>query len=97
MNDARFDNSVSIFVGLGFPREVETVMQAHQVLTEWPFSNRGPAYTPAFKACQAALSDCAVVGTVRDAFEAFARDRGVLAPGALDTSVRGVADDWFVA
>jgi hypothetical protein len=97
MSAKRFDRPVSIFVGLGFPRDVETVLDAYQVLTEWPPASRGPAFEHAFAHCSAALADGADVQSVRTTFEAFARGRGILAPDALAASATAAAREWLGA
>jgi hypothetical protein len=93
--NARFHQPVSIFVGLGFPREVDSVLEAYKVLTEWPVYSRGPAHALALKACEAGLAGRALVRPVREAFEAFAEDRGILAPQALQASVARAAREWL--
>jgi hypothetical protein len=93
----RFDRPVSIFVGLGFPRDVETVLDAYQVLTEWPAASRGPAHERALARCRAVLAGEADAGRVRAAFETFARERGILAPEALAASARAAATGWLGA
>jgi hypothetical protein len=93
----RFDRPVSIFVGLGFPRDVETVLEAYQVLTEWPAASRGAAHERALVRCRAALADGGDVQGVRTAFETFARERGILAPDALTASAKAAAREWLGA
>jgi hypothetical protein len=93
----RFDRPVSIFVGLGFPRDVETVLDAYQVLTEWPSASRGAAHERALTRCRAALADGGDVQGVRTAFETFARERGILAPDALAASAKAAAREWIGA
>src|SRR4051812_13823975 len=85
--DLRFLKPVPIFVGLGFPREITSVLEAYKVLIEWSPRSRGPAHAPALKTCEAAMSGRAPVKQVRDAFEAFADERGILAPQALQACV----------
>ncbi|ESX82905.1 MULTISPECIES: DUF982 domain-containing protein [unclassified Mesorhizobium] len=77
MTKKSFGRPVPILVGLGFPRHVENVWQAYDVLNEWP--SRGPAHKAAFDACRAGLADEVDTQTVRAAFEAFARKAGILA------------------
>jgi hypothetical protein len=75
-----FEKPVSIFVGLGFPREVESVWDAFVVLNEWP--TRGPAHEAVLNACRAGMNGKFDAETIRDAFEAFAREAGILMPVA---------------
>jgi hypothetical protein len=91
LDGTRFDRPVSIFVGLGFPHDVETVQQAHQLLTEWSVASRGPHHAPALEYCEAALAGGVPAASVREAFETFARDRGVLASDALAAGALNVA------
>lgn len=95
MPNARFHQPVSIFVGLGFPREVDSVLEAYKVLTEWPTNSRGPAHALALKTCEAALAGRALVRPVREAFAAFAEDRGILAPQALEATAARLAGEWL--
>jgi hypothetical protein len=95
MSAKRFDQPVSIFVGLGFPHDVETVLEAYQVLTEWPAASHNPAYERALDRCRAGLADGADTESVRAAFETFARERGILAPDALAASATAAAREWL--
>jgi hypothetical protein len=88
-----FDRSVSIFVGLGFPREVRTPLEAFQVLTEWT-GRRGPDHAEAIVSCREALVNDADLGKARGDFEAFARNQGILAPDALEISAARYAREW---
>jgi uncharacterized protein DUF982 len=91
----RFNRPVAIFVGLGFPREIETVFDAFQALNEWSGA-RGEAYQVALQSCRDALTDSGDVAHARQMFEAFARDRDILAPDALAASARRHAEDWLL-
>jgi hypothetical protein len=95
LHDTRFDRPVSIFVGLGFPHDVETVGQAHQLLCEWSIASRGPHHMPALETCKAALAGRAPASSAREALETFARGRGVLASDALRASVSDLVDEWL--
>lgn len=96
MNSKRFAQPVSIFVGLGFPRDIETASEAFQVLIEWPGA-RSPTHTMALNVCRAAATGDVEAATARLAFEAFARARGVLAPEALAETAIRAADEWMAA
>ncbi|MGV1901651.1 DUF982 domain-containing protein [Agrobacterium sp. 22-3674b3] len=71
---------VTILVGLGFPAEVHSVMDAYRHLVEWPTSFRDTAHTIALKACQAALRGEVEAETARGLFAAFAEKHEILAP-----------------
>ncbi|PSJ62889.1 DUF982 domain-containing protein [Pseudaminobacter soli (ex Li et al. 2025)] len=94
MNAKRFTEPVAIFVGLGFPREIETVLDAYEVLNEWSGS-RGPWHNMALTRCRAALIKDEDVEAARIAFVAFARARGILAADALTASVERAAREWL--
>jgi len=64
MRPDMFRQPVTIFVGLGFPAEVQTVMDAYRHLAEWPASLRDIAHSVALRACSAALR-CAVISKPR--------------------------------
>jgi hypothetical protein len=89
----KFSQPVAIFIGLGFPYDVETPLDALRVLDEWTGS-RGPIHTMATGVCRSALAKKADTDAARLAFEAFARSRGLLAPDALDTAVQQAAEEW---
>lgn len=95
MLTTRFDKPVSVFVGLGFPRDVETVWQAYELLNDWP--HRGPAHAAALDACRAGLNGDVDADTVRGVFEAFARKAGILAPDALELAAADYAREWLSA
>ncbi len=97
MNRNAFHEPVAIFVGLGFPRHVENVVEAHQVLSDWPMGGRGPDHETALDACRSALAGAADADTAREWFERFARKRGILAPDAVMAPADRFSRDWFPA
>lgn len=94
MNTNRFAQPVSIFIGLGFPREIETASEAFQVLNEWDGA-RSPAHAAALDICCAACAGEVDVEPARVVFEAFARARGILASDALTMAAQQVVDEWM--
>ncbi|MBB3447010.1 MULTISPECIES: DUF982 domain-containing protein [unclassified Rhizobium] len=80
MKPDMFKQPVTILVGLGFPAEVKTVMDAYRHLAEWPVSLRDTAHSVAFKACSAALRGDIEAETARGLFAAFAEKHDLLAP-----------------
>lgn len=96
MTTKRFTRPVSIYIGLGFPRDVETVQEAREVLHEWSGA-RGPAYTAALLACQSALAGELAIEDARRAFETFASTIGIIAPDALSETAARAAEDWLAA
>ena len=75
-----FRQPVSILVGLGFPAEVRSVMDAYRHLVEWPASQRDGAHSVALKACTTALRGEIEAETARGLFAAFAEKHDLLAP-----------------
>lgn len=80
MKPDMFEQPVVVLVGLGFPAEVHTVMEAYRQLAEWPASLRDAAHSMAFKACSAALRGEIEAETARGLFAAFAEKHDLLAP-----------------
>jgi len=80
MKPDMFTRPVTILVGLGFPAEVRSVMDAYRHLAEWPTSFRDTAHSVAMKACQAALHGDIEAETVRGLYAAFAAKHDLLAP-----------------
>jgi len=91
-----FSRPVSVFVGLGLPREINSVLDAYQFLDEWAAS-RSPSHAATVALCQAALAGEGDSETVRVAFEAFAGARGILAPDAMELAVARAAEEWMLA
>lgn len=80
MKPDMFRRPVTILVGLGFPAEVRSVMDAYRHLVEWPASFRDTAHSVALKACLAALRGEIEAETARGLFKAFAEKHELLAP-----------------
>ena len=92
-----FTQPVSVFVGLGFPREVADVLEAYKLLNEWPQSSRGSDHLAALHSCAAVLGGHGTVIHAQRAFEDFANARGVLAPEALQRSAEVLGREWLAA
>jgi hypothetical protein len=80
MKPDMFKEPVAILVGLGFPAQVRSVMDAYRHLSEWPASLRDTAHSVALKACSAALRGEIEAETARGLFAAFAEKHDLLAP-----------------
>jgi hypothetical protein len=80
MKPDMFKEPVTILVGLGFPAQVRSVMDAYRHLSEWPASLRDTAHSVALKACGAALRGEIEAETARGLFAAFAEKHDLLAP-----------------
>ena len=77
MGITKFDHPVEVFVGLGFPREVETVVDAYAMLVEWngiPDLDRAGA----IEVCRKALKGVRTGKEARVAFQRFAHSKGIL-------------------
>ena len=96
MTAKSFIRPVPVFVGLGFPYEVSSVLEAYQFLEEWTGS-RSPIYAATLAVCHSALVGDKDVESARVAFEAFARTRGILAPDAIELAAARAADEWMTA
>ncbi|MGN6770051.1 MAG: DUF982 domain-containing protein [Rhizobiaceae bacterium] len=71
-----FDKPVRVWVGLGFPRQINTVVDAYQFLLEW--CGNSPEQKAAIRACKAALVGDVDAETARGVFVAFARKKDIL-------------------
>lgn len=72
-----FEKPVFIWVGLGFPRRLNTVADAYQVALEW--CGNSPEQRAAIRACKAALGGDIDAETAKGVFVAFARKKDILA------------------
>jgi hypothetical protein len=80
MHHIRFEEPVTILVGMGFPARIETVMEAYALLQDWPAANRSRAHTVALNACKAGIAGEVDPDTVRATLVAFARRNDILVP-----------------
>lgn len=95
MLDTSFASPVCILVGMGFPLEIRSVMDAIRYLDGLPAVVRDEAFHATYGACRDALERKAPVAEARDVFCALARRRGVLleemwtqpAPAAADSAL----------
>ncbi|OQM76938.1 hypothetical protein BFN67_12190 [Pseudaminobacter manganicus] len=93
MTNSKFDQPVSVFVGLGFPREVATVLDAYDLLLEWTGIS-DLDYHGALEVCRKALIGERTAEDVRESLVHFARRRGILSEEALDQAARNLAREW---
>ena len=84
MEHNQFQHPVRVFVGLGFPTDIQSVKDAFVLLDEWPPSKRNAAHGIALNACRAALAGEVDAETARSTFVAFARRMDLLVPAAGD-------------
>lgn len=88
MNCTRFEEPVTVFVGLGLPVRIEGAMDAYALLADWPLARRNGAHTVAFNACKAAIKGEIDAETARATFVAFARRNDIL-PSDLTPEISG--------
>lgn len=75
-----FHVPVRILVGLGFPRDIRSPLDAVVYLDDVPKPARNSAYTMALRACKAALAGEIEAETARGTFVAYAHKQDILAP-----------------
>ena len=90
----KFEQPVSIFVGLGFPCDVVTPSEAFELLNDWP-GKREEMHSMALRLCRLAAIGEADTEIAGAAFEAFARSRGILAEDALIDTARRANEEWM--
>ncbi|MDG4884127.1 DUF982 domain-containing protein [Mesorhizobium sp. WSM4884] len=71
-----FEKPIRILVGLGFPRQLNTVADAYQFVIDW--CGNSPEQKAAIRACKAALAGDIDAETARGVFAAFARRKDIL-------------------
>ena len=76
-----FEKPVRVWVGLGFPRQLNSVVDAYQFAME--YCGNSPEQRAAMRACKAALAGDVDAETARSVFVAFAKKKGL------------IAEDWF--
>ncbi|TIN14907.1 MAG: DUF982 domain-containing protein [Mesorhizobium sp.] len=86
MDHMRFDDPVTILVGMGFPVTVESVMEAYALLQDWPAASQNGAHTVALNACRAAIAGEVDAETVRATLIVFARRHDLLVPNMISAA-----------
>ena len=76
MLSSSFEKPVRVLVGLGFPRQLNTVADAYQFAVDW--CGNSPEQKAAIRACKAALAGDVDSETARGIFVAFARKKDIL-------------------
>ena len=82
-----FEKPVHVWVGLGFPRQLNTVVDAYQFASEW--GGNSPEQRAAIRACKAALAGEVEPETARGVFAAFARSKDILVEDVTVPLLRG--------
>jgi hypothetical protein len=80
MDHARFEEPVTLLVGMGFPARIESATKAYALLQDWPTANRNHTHAVALNACKAGIAGEVDPETVRAALVAFARRNDILVP-----------------
>ena len=70
-----FEKPVRVWVGLGFPRQLNNVADAYQMLMGW--CGNSPEQKAAIRACKAALAGDVDAETARGVFLAFAKKKDI--------------------
>lgn len=71
-----FEKPVRVWVGLGHPRQLNTVADAYQFLLNW--CGNSPEQKAAIRACKAALGGDVDAEIARSVLVAFARKKDIL-------------------
>ncbi|TPJ51469.1 DUF982 domain-containing protein [Mesorhizobium sp. B2-7-1] len=88
-NDAfpTFRKPVRVWVGLGFPRQLNSVVDAYQFVIDW--CGNSPEQKAAIRACKAALAGEIDAETARGIFVQFARRKDILVEQSPRNCVAG--------
>jgi len=78
MNSLRFDQPVTILVGLGFPCRMKTVNAALTFLRDRAVCEHDEAWEAAMAVCRDAMDGRVCAAEARDVFAAYARRRNIL-------------------
>ena len=78
MRNDTFQHSLTVLVGLGFPRTIARVREAYAYLEEVPKLLRDEVYHATCDACRDALTERCSPQEAHDVFVAYARRRGIL-------------------
>ncbi|ESY68346.1 DUF982 domain-containing protein [Mesorhizobium sp. M1050] len=80
-----FEKPVRVWVGLGLPRQLNSVVDAYQFVTEW--CGNSPEQRAAIRACKAALAGEIDAETARGSVLQFARKKDILLEDGMITPV----------
>ena len=71
-----FKKPVRVWIGLGFPRQLNSVVDAYQFVSDW--CGNSPEQRAAIRACKAALAGDIDAETARGILVQFARKKDIL-------------------
>lgn len=77
-----FEEPIRIWMGLGFPRQLNSVVDAYQFAME--YCGNSPEQKAAIRACKAALTGEVDPETARGVFVAFAKKKGLMVDEWVD-------------
>ncbi|TPI19929.1 DUF982 domain-containing protein [Mesorhizobium sp. B3-2-1] len=80
MKRGQFEEPVTLLVGMGIPRKIESVMDGYVLLQDWPAACRNGAHAVALNACKAGIAGEIDPKTVRATLVTFARRNDILLP-----------------
>lgn len=80
-----FEKPIRVLVGLGFPRQLNTVADAYQFAIDWP--GFGAEQRAAIRACKAALVGEIDAETARGVVLAFARKKDIFLEDELPAGI----------
>jgi len=95
MKQVKFDQPVPVFIGLGFPREVASVIEAYDILIEWN-GIRDLDQTGAIEVCRKALNGKRTGRDARKAFQQFAINKGILSEEAHSRAASTLGQEWSI-
>ncbi|RUW69974.1 MAG: DUF982 domain-containing protein [Mesorhizobium sp.] len=81
-----FEKPVRVWVGLGFPRQLNSVVDAYQFVTDW--CGNSPEQKAAIRACKAALAGDIDAETARGILVRFAGKKDILVEDGTMTPVK---------
>lgn len=77
MSAKQFPRPVSVLVGLGFPRRIDTPLEAYMFLSAAPALQHDEAFEATLATCQMALAGTAPIEEANDVFAAYVRRCGL--------------------
>lgn len=85
-----FEEPVRVWVGLGFPRQLNSVVDAYQFAVD--YCGNSPEQKAAIRACKAALVGEIDPETARGVFVAFAKKKGLMVDDWMPPPIKGRQD-----
>ncbi|PWJ85858.1 uncharacterized protein DUF982 [Pseudaminobacter salicylatoxidans] len=89
MKHVKFDQPISVFIGFGSSREIESIIDAYDILIEW-HGIRDLDHSGAIEVCRKALHGERTGKDAREAFQWFAFNKGILAEDAYSHAAQAL-------